>query len=262
MTNYGRLLATQARVSFMLLVQYRLEAAVSFVLTSFWTLSALVPLLVLYSDRKSVGGWSWGEALLVVGWFNVIKGVQSVVVQPSMQQAVEQIHKGTLDFVLMKPADAQILVSMQRFDFRQVNDIVVGLAILGYALLTLHLVPGPLAIAETALSLVCGVAVVYAIWVMVISLAFVFVKVDNLTFLFSSLYDAARWPGSIFRGGFAFVFTFILPLIVMTTYPALALLGRTGPRELGLSVAGAVVFLVVSRWVWKASIGRYTGAGG
>jgi ABC-2 type transport system permease protein len=231
-------------------------------LAAFWTLSAIVPLLVLYNDRDSVGGWSWGEALIVVGWFNVLKGVQSIVIQPSMNQAVEQIHKGTLDFVLLKPADAQILASAQRFDFRQLSDVVIGLVILGYALYTLRVVPSPLAVGETVVTLVCAVALLYSIWVMVMSLAFIFVKVDNLTFLFQSIFDAARWPGTIFRGGFAFVFTFVLPLTLMTTTPALALLGRLSGRELLLALAGAALFVLISRWVWTSCVARYTSAGG
>ena len=260
--RYVRLLANQARVSFLLLVQYRLEAVISLLLAAFWTSSALVPLLVLFGARDSVGGWTWGEALLVVGWFNVLKGVQSIVIQPSMNLAAEQIRKGTLDFVLMKPADAQILVSAQRFDFRQLSDVAVGVLMLIYALAKLHVVPSPLALLATAIAVVCGVAILYSIWVMVMSLAFVFVKVDNLTFLFQSIYDAARWPGTIFRGVFAFVFTFVLPLTLMTTTPALALLGRLRGQELLLSVGGAALFLVISRWVWRTCVARYTSAGG
>lgn len=260
--RYARLIANQAHVSFMLLLQYRVDFALSLLLACFWTLSAIVPLLVLYSDRSSVAGWSWGEALVVVGWFNVLKGVQSIVIQPSMNQAVEQIRKGTLDFVLMKPADAQILVSSQRFDFRQLSDVIVGLVILVYALVTLRVVPTPLAILETLVSLLCATVILYAIWVMVMSLAFVFVKVDNLTFLFQSIYDAARWPGSIFRGAFAIVFTFVLPLTLMTTTPALAILGRLNAKELLLALGGAALFTLLSRWVWKACIARYTSAGG
>ncbi len=260
--RYARLIATQARVSFLLLLQYRADFVISLFLAAFWTLSAIVPLLVLYSDRDSVGGWSWGEALVVVGWFNVLKGVQSIVIQPSMNQAVEQIHKGTLDFVLLKPADAQILVSAQRFDFRQLSDVVIGCVILGYALATLGVVPSLGAVAQTVVAFASAVALLYSIWVMVMSLAFVFVKVDNLTFLFQSLFDAARWPGSIYRGAFAFVFTFVLPLTLMTTTPALALLGRLAARELLLAVAGAALFILVSRWVWTRSVARYTSAGG
>ena len=102
----------------------------------------------------------------------------------------------------------------------------------------------------------------YSIWILVISLAFYVVKVDNLSYLFSSIYDAARWPASVFRGVIAFVFTFVIPLAVMTTYPAEALLGRLDLTTLGASVVGSAIFAAAARSVWLRSIGHYTSAGG
>lgn len=260
--RYVGLFAQQARVSALLLMQYRADFIVGLVLSAFWTSSALVPLFVLFGDRQSVLGWTWAEALLVVGWFNLLKGVQSAIIQPSMQLAVEHVRKGTLDFVLIKPADAQFLVSCGRFDFNRLSDTVVGVAILAFGLAHLGRLPSPLAFLQTILLFVCAVAILYSIWVMVMSLAFLFVKVDNLTYLFSSIYDVARWPSSVFRGVFSFVFTFVLPLALMTTYPALALLERIASSQIAGAVGGAVFFLTASRMVWKAAIARYTSAGG
>lgn len=260
--RYSHLLGNQLRVSLLLLLQYRAEFFVSLFLTCFWTLTALVPLFVVFGERSSIGGWSWAEALLVVGWFNVLKGVQAVVIQPSINQAVQQIRKGTLDFVLIKPADAQLLISTQRFDFRQLTDVVVGAVILGYGMAHVEARPGFVAVLATLCVLACSLLILYALWIMVMSCAFVLVKVDNLTYLFSSFYDASRWPGSVFRGALSFVFTFVLPLALMTTYPAMGLLGRLGWREIAFALAGAALFTLLSRRVWKACIRRYTGAGG
>ncbi len=48
------------------------------------------------------------------------------------------------------------------------------------------------------------------------------VKVDNLSYLFVSIFDAARWPADVFRGALRAVFTFVVPLALMTTFPARA----------------------------------------
>jgi ABC-2 type transport system permease protein len=88
------------------------------------------------------------------------------------------------------------------------------------------------------------------------------VKVDNLSFLIGSAFDAARFPAGVFRGFLAILFTFVLPLALMTTYPALALRGRIGVTELASSLAVSTVFFAVSRWVWTRAIRHYTGAGG
>ena len=82
------------------------------------------------------------------------------------------------------------------------------------------------------------------------SAAFYVVKIDNLTNLFNSIFDAARWPVQVFRGVMRWVFTFIVPLALMTTYPAEAMLGRLPLPALAWSVVGAGAFGWLSRRVW------------
>ena len=51
------------------------------------------------------------ESLVVVGFFTLLHAVLEGAVSPSLTAVVEHIRHGTLDFVLLKPADAQFLVS-------------------------------------------------------------------------------------------------------------------------------------------------------
>jgi ABC-2 type transport system permease protein len=94
----------------------------------------------------------------------------------------------------------------------------------------------------------------------VVSAAFLVVKVDNLSFLFLSIFDAARWPISVFTGAWRVIFTVVIPLALMTTFPAEALLGRLPPATLALSAAGTVAFAALTRAVWMRAIARYTSA--
>ena len=198
--------------------------------------------------------------LIVVGFFTLLKGVLASVIQPSLAQAVEHIRKGTLDFLLIKPADAQFMLSTAKLDLAHLADVAAGIAIIAYALSKL---PGRVGSSELALSaalLVCGLAILYALWILVVSLAFRVVKIDNMNYLFVSLFEAARWPSSVFRGALALLFTFVIPLALMTTYPALALLGKAGTRHVLTAVGVALGLLLVSRWVWKRALRSYTGA--
>ena len=70
----------------------------------------------------------------------------------------------------------------------------------------------------------------------------------------------ARWPSSVFRGALAVIFTFVLPLALMTTYPSLALLGKLNLRTAVAAVAGTLLFAAVARGIWIVSIRRYTSA--
>jgi ABC-2 type transport system permease protein len=56
------------------------------------------------------------------------------------------------------------------------------------------------------------------------------------------------------------VFTFVFPVAVMTTFPAMALLGRLDDQTALAAIGGSVLLLVISRLVWVAAIRNYTSA--
>ncbi|HET6411707.1 MAG TPA: ABC-2 family transporter protein [Anaeromyxobacter sp.] len=260
MLRYLRLLGIQVRASLALSAQYRLEFLVSGLLSLFWTLLGLVPILVLFRDRRELAGWSYPETLVVMGWFALVKGILEGAVSPSLTAVVDHIRKGTLDFVLLKPADAQFLVSTARFEPWRVVDILAGLAILAVAFQRMGRTPGPLEVLLAGAVLWSATVILYSLWILVVSAAFFVVKVDNLSFLFLSLYDAARWPADVFPAVLRVVFTFVIPLAVLTTIPARALLGRIGPVQVLATAVGAAAFAFLARRVWLSSIGRYTSA--
>jgi ABC-2 type transport system permease protein len=261
-TRYLQLFAIQARASLLLALQYRLDFFLQFGIAIFWSVSTLVPLWVLFSQRPGVAGWTWPEALVVVGFFLALKGVLATVIQPAVAQAVAHVRNGTLDFVLLKPADAQFLVSTAHFDLARLADLAGGIALVAFASWRLGEPIGPADVAVSLLLFACAVAILYSLFVLVLSLAFYFVKVDNLSFLLSSIFDAARWPSSVFRGVLALLFTFVIPLALMTTYPALALLGRIDAARVAIALGIAAAFLVLSRLAWRRAVRQYTSAGG
>lgn len=260
MLRYLRLLAVQFRASSAIAMQYRVQFLVEGALALFWTVWSLVPLLVVYRDRPAVAGWSFDEALVVMGWFTLMKGVLEGAVNPSLTTVVEHIRKGTLDFVLLKPADAQFLVSTARFEPWRIVDVLGGITIFAVAFHRMGRLPTAGGVGAALVLLACASVILYSLWILVVAAAFFVVKVDNLSFLFASIYDAARWPSDVFRGVLRFVFTFIVPLAVMTTFPAEALLGRLAPLRAVAIAAGAVAFAAFARMVWLRSIARYTSA--
>lgn len=258
--RYLSLLGVQLRASSLLAMQYRGDFLIEGIISLFWTATALAPLFVVYRERQSIAGWSFGEALLVIGWFTLLQGILEGAINPSLTGVVEHIRKGTLDFVLLKPADAQFLVSTARFlPWRSIN-VLAGLGLFAYGF---HLIGRPPSVVGVLASLVLlgtSVLLLYSLWILTVAAAFYVVKVDNLTYFFTSIFDAARWPASVFRGVLAFVFTFVIPLAVMTTYPAEAMLGRLPWMSLVWAVVGSMLFAFLSRRVWLHSIGHYTSA--
>jgi ABC-2 type transport system permease protein len=108
--------------------------------------------------------------------------------------------------------------------------------------------------------LLAGVAVLYSTWMLVLCSAFFFIRVDNLSFLFTSIFDAARWPIDVFRGWVRWVLTWVLPVAVMTSFPALAILGRLDASAALGALGAALVALLGSRLAWRLSVRHYGSA--
>lgn len=257
---YLRLLGVSMRTSLMTAMQYRADFLIQAVFSVLWSGLALFPLLVVFGDRSTVAGWEFGQALVVIGLFVMMKGVLEGAINPSLLAVVERIRTGSFDYTLLKPADAQFLVSTSRFDPWQFTDVIAGLGIIVYAFVQLGRTPGVQELGAAVLLLTAAIAVMYSLWILIIASAFWVVRMDNLVFLLGAIFDAARWPIHVFRGTWRFVFTFIIPLALMTSFPAMALLGTLSFRTAIASLAGAAAFFLLARSVWSLAIRSYTSA--
>jgi ABC-2 type transport system permease protein len=263
-TRYAGLFGVQLRMASLAAMQYRVDFLVRGLIAFLWSALTLIPLLVVFGVRKQVAGWPFAEALVVVAWFMLLRSVLEGAVSPSLTAVVEHVRKGTLDFVLLKPADAQFLVSTAKFEPWRIVDAAGALIVFGYAFGLMHRLPSIAHVATGLVFLALAVLILYSIWILVVCTAFWVVKVDNLSYLFGSLFDVGRWPidvlRGVWRGTLMMVFTFVFPVALMTTYPALALLGRLGLRTAVLALAGGIAFAIIARRVWRRALGMYTSA--
>jgi ABC-2 type transport system permease protein len=260
MRRYALLVWIQLRASLATAMQYRINFVIDGVMSLWWMVWTLVPLWVVFRGRDAVAGWTFPEALLVAAWFTVLRGVLEGAINPSLVETGDKIRTGTLDFVLMKPADGQFLISTSKFQPWKVFDVGAGVVMFVIAFQQLGRVPAVSDIALALLLLGAAVLTMYSLWVLVVCAAFWVVRLDNLAYLLGSIFDAARWPIDVFRGAWRVIFTFIIPLGLMTTYPARAILGNMDGRTAVFALAGALAIAAFARAIWKTALRRYTSA--
>jgi ABC-2 type transport system permease protein len=260
MIRYLRLFGVQLRASMATAMQYRADFLVNGAISLWWMLWTLVPLWIVFRGRATVAGWSVEEALIVAAWFTVLRGVLEGAINPSLVQVGERIRTGTLDFVLLKPADAQFLISTGSFAPWKIVDLFAGGAMVIVAFARMDRVPAIFDVFVALALLLAGVLVLYSLWILVVCASFWVIRLDNLGYLLSSIVDAARWPLDVFRGTWRFLFTFVIPLGLMTTYPAQAILGTLDPTTAIAALTGALGFAAIARMTWSIAIGKYTSA--
>jgi ABC-2 type transport system permease protein len=258
--NRVRLLLAFLRIGAMGELAYRFNFVVRLFQSLLELGTALAGVAVVFRYTESLGGWRPEEVVALIGVYLLVGGVIGLVIQPSMEEFIESIREGTLDFTLTKPVDAQFLVSIQSIGVWEIVDIVLGSGVLAIALARLGERVGAGQAAAFALMLLAGGAIVYSFWLMLATCSFWFVRVENVLVIFQSMYEAGRWPISLYPGWMRFGMTFLVPVAFATTVPAEALTGRLEPPTLLLALVFAAGLLVISRLFWKVGVRHYSGA--
>lgn len=239
-----------------------LEYRLNFLLAALSSLGGLVGslfgLFLFYQGEYTFEGWSWEQALVVLGIFTLLQGFSSTFLAPNLNRIVRHIQQGTLDFVLLKPINSQFWLSTHTLSPWGIPDLVFGLAIVFYAGVRLNLRWTDYVLG--LIPLLFGFLSLYSLWFILGATSIWFVKIYNVTEVLRGLLEAGRFPMTAYPTAYRFFFTFIVPVAFLTTVPATAILGR---GEWGWTLAAAILagaLLYASQAFWRFALRFYTSA--
>jgi len=151
-------------------------------------------------------------------------------------------------------------MSIRRISIWSLMDVLLGIGVLLVALVRLGRglsIPQALAF---LLVLAAGAVIVYSFWLMLATIAFWFVKVENILVVFQSMYQAGRWPVSIYPAALRVLLTFLVPVAFAVTVPAEAVVGRLTWTTLVAALGLAVAIFAAARVFWRYGVRSYSGA--
>ncbi|HZI45367.1 MAG TPA: ABC-2 family transporter protein [Ilumatobacter sp.] len=255
-----RLAWLHMRVAVMNEVQYRANFFIQLVQSTVAVVTGLVALAVIFDHTTDLNGWSRPELIVVMGVYTMVGGLIGFAIEPNMGRVLSDIHQGTFDYVLTKPADSQLLSSVRQFHLWRLVDGGVGLGVIVWGLVRLE---GPVAIEDVAgfvLTLVAGMILIYCLWLMITAGAFWVVRMDEVQDLFMGLYRSGQYPVTVYPIGLKLVLTYLVPIGFAVTVPAESLTGRLTWTRLAVAALFLVVVVTITRLVWRAGTRHYSGA--
>jgi ABC-2 type transport system permease protein len=255
-----RVFLVHMRVGALHELQYRVNFWIQLLQSLVSILSSLGALAVLFRHTEALAGWQPMELVALLGIYFFMNGFIQTFVQPGMDRFLADIRRGTFDFVLTKPRDAQLLVAVRRISLWSLLDAALGVALLVVAWTRLARPFGAGQVLALAVVLAAGMVIVGSFWFILATLAFWFVKIENILFVFQSTYQAGRWPIRIYPRALRLVLTFLVPVAFAVTVPAEAAVGRLGAGTMLLAVALAVGIAGVARVFWHIGVRHYAGA--
>jgi ABC-2 type transport system permease protein len=102
----------------------------------------------------------------------------------------------------------------------------------------------------------------YAVMFTLATMSFWITKTQGLIYGYYNMISLARYPDAVFKGAVKFVFSWVLPVIVVTNVPARLLMNATNtPWPLALHlVLASVLMVILSRVLWTVALRRYASA--
>ncbi|HXB59761.1 MAG TPA: ABC-2 family transporter protein, partial [Candidatus Acidoferrales bacterium] len=108
---------------------------------------------------------------------------------------------------------------------------------------------------------IVGLVLHYSLMFMLASVSFWTVRAQGIVWGYYNLFNIARMPDDAFRGVFKAVFTFALPVLLVSNVPVRVLSERlTSPYTLAVLLGLGVVWTAISQWFWRLSLRHYTSA--
>jgi len=258
--RYARLLGTFFRIGLMSELQYRANFFVQAFQSLVGLLTGLGGLAIVFGQTDNLDGWLPEELLAVLGVYILIGGIVGLIVRPSLERFMEDVRQGTLDFALTKPLDSQVYISTRQLEIWRLFDVGLGIVVIIIALVQIGDSVGTYQAISFGIVLFSGSVIVYSFLLSLATLAFWFIRVENLLVIFESMYQAGRWPVTIYPQPLRAALTFLVPVAFAVTVPAQALTGKITWQLLVGAILLSIALLLFSRWFWHQGIRHYSGA--
>jgi ABC-2 type transport system permease protein len=240
-------------------LEFRANFLAKLVQNVMWIGFAVAIVLVVFANTKSIAGWSQPTVLVLTGTAAIMTSLSAGLFF-SLMEIPQQVRQGTLDFVVTKPVDAQMWVSLRKVNFDQLGPLSFGIALLLYGLHVAHSHPDLLQWTAWLFLTFSALALFYSLSLSLMTLAIWLVRVDNLWVLTDTAASVSRTPVDVYPAIVQRFFMYFLPLAFFATIPAKALIVGFDGLWLGIGVIWGVTALLASRAFWKYATRHYASA--
>jgi len=216
---------------------------------------------VIYSQTNSVGTWTQWQMVMLIGASNFIQQVFQAFFLTNCTGLSELVRTGKMDFLLALPINTRFLISLRVVDLGAFVNAAFGLSVLVFAAHKAGVHPTFVQLCGFSALCIVGILIHYSLMFILATISFWTVRAQGIVWGYYNLFNIARMPDEAFKGAFKAVFTFALPVLLVSNVPVRVLADKiSSPWSWLLLLAVGAVWAVISEGFWRYSIRRYTSA--
>ncbi|MCX6705948.1 MAG: ABC-2 family transporter protein [Candidatus Woesebacteria bacterium] len=214
-------------------------------------------IVFLLKGTKSLAGYNLNQTLLFFFTFNLIDTISQFLFR-EVYRFRPLIVSGGFDLVLSKPINALFRSLMGGADVIDLITII-PLTIATFYVASL-LNPSILHTTFYILLVLNGLVIASAFHIFVLGLGIVTLEIDHTIMIYRDLTALGRFPIDIYKEPLRGIITFLIPIGVMVSFPAKAIMGLMSPIGVAWSLVFGGLILFLSLKFWKFALKKYTSA--
>jgi len=238
-----------------------------------WWLMVIQVLLVAAADPLSpilmfdrfggIGPWTLERIILIYALAQISYGLAESFCRGFDYFPWQMLRSGNFDRLLLRPKSLFTQVAASYFHIHRLARPVAGLFVVIWSL---HRLGVALTLRNAAILVLAmaGGALTYAgVFVISSGVAFFTIRALDWIYIFTSASrEVARIPLEYMPRVIKYTFTFVMPMLVISYYPAAAVCGWGGAAWTGwLALPAGAMFLGFSLVIWRIGVSHYKSTG-
>lgn len=211
----------------------------------------------LIGGTKNLAGYNLNQTIFFFLTFNLVDTVSQFLFH-EVYRFRSQVVSGSFDLILAKPISPLFRVLMggaDVIDLITIPPLIFAVWYVGHILN-----PSILHTAYYILLLFNGLIIAAAFHVAVLALGIITLEIDHTVMIYRDLTNLGRFPVDIYKEPLRGILTYLIPVGVMITFPAKALMGVISPSGVLFSFVLGAIAIFFSLKFWNYALTKYTSA--
>lgn len=242
-------------------MQYKMSFLLSFIAQFFVFFGYYFTIICLFDKFSNLKGFSLYEVLLTFGIIQF-----GFAFCESFFRGIDQFDRliidGGFDRLLLRPQNILLQVFGQEISFVKLSRLIQSIIVLVIAIINIDVIWNIKKIITLICMLMSSVLIFLSIFILAASYCFITVKGLEVRNVFTDGgKHMAQYPIGIFKKGFVFFFTYIIPFGFVNYYPLLYLIDRVNKDVYMISPLITVLYLIPCIFIFYKGVKKYSSVG-
>lgn len=258
--KFFRIYAATIRFSMSRVMFFRLDFAFRFLMDLVYYAITIGFFEILFLHTTTLGGWRHDEVLVFIACALFLDSLYMLFIARNLWEFPSDVNRGTLDGYLTRPVSPFFVLLCRHFQFPSLLNVFVGVLFLLYAIARYEGTITAWNIAGILFLLLNSFVLLVCFRLFSVLPVFWTHSRFGFNMLFQSFEQVSTRPEVIFRGITHLIFLTIVPVFVITSFPARAFMGKLTAAEVVFALLVTLTFAYAVRLVWLAGLRSYSSA--